>query len=668
MSEELLAYYDRELSRLRDDARRFAEREPHKAAALRLGHGPDGFDDPHAERIIQSVAYLTARIRRRLDDDFPELPLAMLSVIDPTLIAPVPSMMIVQMLLSRGQTALPEGLQIERGRAIETSEESLPDPLRYRTCSEVRLWPLEVTSVELLPSTLTRSSLPIPASVRSILVVQLRCTATEPSVRKLQLDSLRFFVAGDSSTAGRLHQLIVNHAVGIAAAVHRTGEPPTELIELVDAESRPIIPLAAGLGSEDAALPDSPHGLPAHRLLMEYFALPAKFRFFEVAGLDRLGDAGDGDRLELRFLLDQDDDIVSQRLRARASQGDPPALQLGCTAAVNLYEHDEIETIELDGRRALYPIVLGRGNGALSHEVYWITGIELTVDSADGTATVEVPAFYDARLDHSRSQAGCFWHAVRTRPGEGGASQEELLASVGRESEPDHGTDMSIAFVDLAFDPTAPVARYAHVRALCFNRDRPSKAPTGSQLGLVLVEESAQIDKITCLVGPTPVRRSSRPLLWQLVSHLTLNHVPLATPDGSADALRELLALHERADARSGTSRVQAIRAVRSRPIVATIDGRSGGGLCRGVEIEIEIDQARFPDNEWFLFSTVMERFLSLHCSINSFTRLAVRLTGQERLAYRGRPLASDRALHPTDTSSEERLQWMPRPGVRQTI
>ena len=55
MSDELLPYYNRELSFLRRLASQFAEDHPKIAQRLRLG--ADEAQDPHVERLIQASAF-----------------------------------------------------------------------------------------------------------------------------------------------------------------------------------------------------------------------------------------------------------------------------------------------------------------------------------------------------------------------------------------------------------------------------------------------------------------------------------------------------------------------------------------------------------------------------------------------------------------------------------
>jgi type VI secretion system protein ImpG len=94
MSDALLTYYNRELSYIRRLAGQFAQAHPKIAARLRLG--PDSSEDPHIERLIEAFAYLNARTRRKLEDDFPEITAALLGVLYPHYQVPIPSMAIVQ--------------------------------------------------------------------------------------------------------------------------------------------------------------------------------------------------------------------------------------------------------------------------------------------------------------------------------------------------------------------------------------------------------------------------------------------------------------------------------------------------------------------------------------------------------------------------------------------
>src|SRR5262249_11848255 len=136
MSDELLPYYNRELSFLRRLGAEFAQANPKIAGRLALG--ADSSEDPHVERLIEAVAYLHARVRHKLEDDFPEITDALLGVLYPHYQAPIPSMAIVQFDLDSGQNELTAGYPIPRQALLET-EPVQGEPCRFRTCYPVTL-------------------------------------------------------------------------------------------------------------------------------------------------------------------------------------------------------------------------------------------------------------------------------------------------------------------------------------------------------------------------------------------------------------------------------------------------------------------------------------------------------------------------------------------------
>src|SRR6202162_5682403 len=95
MSDALLPYYDRELNALRPLTAEFAAAHPKIAGRLRLT--ADAVDDPHVARLLEGVAFLAARVHHRLDDELPELTDALLGMLYPHYLAPVPSCMVARL-------------------------------------------------------------------------------------------------------------------------------------------------------------------------------------------------------------------------------------------------------------------------------------------------------------------------------------------------------------------------------------------------------------------------------------------------------------------------------------------------------------------------------------------------------------------------------------------
>ena len=74
--------------------------------------------------------------------------------------------------------------------------------------------------------------------------------------------------------------------------------------------------------------------------------------------------------------------------------------------------------------------------------------------------------------------------------------------------------------------------------------------------------------------------------------------------------------------ARANQLRLEGLHAVRAEPAAALV----GGSLLRGTSITIDALEDHFAgDGDLYLFSTLLNEFLSLHATLNSFTQLQVR-------------------------------------------
>ena len=167
MRDELLGYYERELSFLRQMGAEFAEKYPKIAGRLQLE--ADTCDDPHVERLIEAFAFLASRVHLKVDDEFPEITESLLNVLYPHLLAPIPSMSVVQFVLDPSQVSLQSGQRIPRGAMLYSRSVS-GTACRFRTAYPVHLWPLELRQA--------RFELPIPGvgpeeGVRTVLRLEM---------------------------------------------------------------------------------------------------------------------------------------------------------------------------------------------------------------------------------------------------------------------------------------------------------------------------------------------------------------------------------------------------------------------------------------------------------------------------------------------------------------
>ena len=143
--------------------------------------------------MIQAFAFLAGRIHHKIDDEFPEITDALLGVLYPHYLAPIPSMSIVQFVLDPDQGKLTSGHRIEQGAPLY-SQPVNGTPCRFRTCYPVTLWPIEVVSARL--DSPDRVGSP-PRSAVAVIRLELRCLGGT-TFAELELDRLRFFLHGES--------------------------------------------------------------------------------------------------------------------------------------------------------------------------------------------------------------------------------------------------------------------------------------------------------------------------------------------------------------------------------------------------------------------------------------------------------------------------------------
>ncbi len=611
MSDELLPYYNRELAFIRRLGAEFAQAHPKIAGRLQLT--ADAAEDPHVERIIEGFAYLNARVRHKLEDDFPEISDALLGVLYPHYQAPVPSMAIVRFVLDRDQGELGTGYSIACGETVDTDPVG-GEPCRFRTVYPVTLWPIELSGAELSGRPFSAPQTALASEAVAVLRLQLQCFAAQMTFGQLAMDSLRFFLRGQAQHVYTMYELIFNNALGLAVA-HSPGDPEPRWLgrECL----RPV-----GFERDEGMLPYSARSMLGYRLLSEFFTFPQKFLFFDLAGLNRemLGKAGN--KLEVFVYLSRSTAELEQNV-------DKEMFQLGCTPAVNLFQR-RAEPMSLSHTETEYRVVPD-ARRPRAFEVYSIDRV--TATSPDNQQ-LEFAPFYSFKHALDRGEEKAFWHASR-RPG----------GRVG--GEVDSGTEVYLSLVDLGFRPSAPADWTLDVETTCLNRDLPHRLPFGEGQLRLRLSRGGPLSAVECLTRPTPTCRPplKHGALWRLISHLSLNHLSLVDDEDGAHALREVLKLYDFADSAQTRAMVDGVLSVRSRRVVGRVEGDLRGGVCRGVEVSIHLDEERYSGSGVYLFACVLERFLGLYCSVNSFSRLTVTTNKREGALRRWRPRAGETVL-----------------------
>jgi type VI secretion system protein ImpG len=618
MRSDLLPYYERELTYLRQIAAEFAQKYPKIAGRLLLE--TDRCEDPHVERLIEAFAFLAGRIQRKIDDEFPEITESFLSTLWPHYLAPIPSMSIVQFGLDPEQAKLQTGHTIPAGSAL-SSRPVDGTPCRFRTAYPVTIWPVEVAAAKFEAPAL---SIVQGRNVQSVLKLEIRVQggARLSELRRKSgenetqpLERIRFYLQGEGPLVYGLYELLFNSVVQVELRSGSGKKGPAPIV-LDPACLSPV-----GFGRDEGVLPYTDRSFMGYRLLQEYFTFPEKYLFFDLCNLDRAAAAGFGDQLEVLLYLNR-----AFELERGVT---PQTFRLNCTPIVNLFRQIA-EPIQITQAKTEYHI-MPDVRRQLATEVYSVESV------ANSAPNLERPVYYQPFYSYKhgldRETQRTFWHVMR------------------RESErkDDNGTEMHLSLVDLDFNPSVPDAEIVTVITTCTNRDLPGRLPFGAAEGDFHLEGPGIYSSIRCLRKPTatlrpPFRRGAQ---WRLISHLALNYLSLLESEGKSEpeAFQEMLRLYDFSDSSATRRQVAGVVGIKARRVFRSVGSMLTGAVVRGLEITIDFDEQQYVGSGVFLFASVLERFLALYASINSFTELVATTRQREGILKRWAPRAGEKIV-----------------------
>jgi len=570
-------YYQSELAELRQLGARFAERNP--ALAPFLGQGGQ---DPDVERLLEGFAFLTGRLRQKLDDELPELTHSLLNLLWPHYLRPLPSCAILEFEPLPAPGAV---IQVPRGTEVESRPVD-EVTCRFRTCAALDIQPLRVADLEF-------------AAQGNGALLTLRVAITgNGNLADLDLHHLPLHLAGDRTLSQDLYLALLHNLTGLSLIpLDAEGQPLSDdqgrecVLVLATAEVQPL-----GFGEDEALLPYPPNAFRGYRHLQEYFAFPEKFLFVTVQGLARIETLPREVRrrahgLELRFDIGR---IARQpRLPTRDN------LRLHCVPVVNLFRHDALP-IRLDGKRDEYPL-FPAGHGREHLGVF---------------AVERVTGWQPGGLGHrDYLPFESFAHDLSV----GGQGQRPHYAVRQRTALLHGGVDTYLAFGDPGTEPDT-----LSIELTCTNQNLPLRLRAGD---LCLPTENTPGGLVfRNLAVPTashaPVLSGDR--LWHLVSNLSLNYLSLT----DVEALRTVLASydlprqHDRQAERVSRQRLAALQSISHHPV----DRLYRGLPIRGIATQLAMDADGFlSEGELYLFASVLNEFFALYASLNSFHQLSVR-------------------------------------------
>lgn len=615
MDARLLRYYNQELRYLRELGGEFAREFPKVASRL----GMEGLEvtDPYIERLLEGCAFLAARVQLKQDAEFPRFSHRLLELIYPNFLAPIPAMLVAQVTLVPDANLLKSPTLPRDSVLLGPASPISKNRCEFRTAQTVQLTPLTTVSAEyfLNVSDLGLSGHALPQRPRAAVRIQLQLPAGM-SMAQLEIDTLRFYLGGQSETAMQLQELLMSSAVGVLiGGPSRHAEVPRRLLAASSLQS-------VGYEDDEAMLPATLPGFAGTRLLQEYFAFPERFLFLDLKGVRTALSSISGNAVEIIVLLAQ----PGQGMEGVVSAAN---FMLHCVPAINLFPK-RADRIQVSAGNYEFHVVPDR-TAPLDYEVYDVAAMQGYTDDATERHFLPLYAPEHKRSGPSKSSFFTIWREPR------------LMSETARRDGPRSGYTGSEVFVSLVDPNDAPYAESLNQVALqtrCTNRDLPVFMPsTGAQAEFSL-NASVPTQSVRSVAGPSRPHTALREggVAWRLLNLLSLNYLSLLdTEDGEAvAALRDLLSRFPQGTNPTVRRQIEGLQNVSARAVVRRHPVAGPIAFSRGIEVTLTVDELAHAGGSAFLFGAAMHRYLSRHASLNSFVEtVLVSLTRGEVMRWK---------------------------------
>ena len=562
-------YYQEELTYLRDLGAEFARRNPDLAQFL----GRDSFD-PDVERLLEGFAFLTGRLREKLDDELPELSHSLADMIWPQMLMPVPAMTVMQF---HPIGAAGVSRQVVARNSEVASRSIYGRRCRFRTSYDV----------ELLPMRVSRASAERFDDVGMLKVEFL--LDQDVTFAKLGLVRVRLhFPAGRSGTLGRA---LFFALCATCRAVHiEDADGNGFILSARDA----IVP--AGHSPRESILADTGQTLPAFRLLQEYFTFEEKFLFVDIRGLGPTAGFS-GRRLNLVFHLTEP--------FAETSRLEPECIRLNATPAINLFDAPA-DPITVAHRKSEYLLSARDGTGH-RHTIHSVRRV--AEDGPEGASELRPLHSLDA-LGQVESQTFYTLH--------------RHINPVSSELE------TRIAFSTGVERNSLNRSRVVAVEANCTDGNLPRYIPMGHIDQLTDRSPSfASFNDIRPVQPQIPP-----PLQAGLMRNVLANLLQNARSMLSVSALRMLMTTCNPRIHVDNLARQEHFRRLRgvSDLVVSPLDWVLRGVPVRGSEITLGVIESKFGSiADAYLFGSILTSFLDDIAELNSVHRLTVHVREDNR-------------------------------------
>lgn len=603
---QLLDRYNEELRFLRQEGALFAQENPQVAA--RLGLHADAVTDPFVERLLEGVAFLSARVHARMDRECAEFAEQALARVGPAFCNVTPSMTTFSFFPDYSSPESQRGRTIPKGSIILGQTPGSPQPVKFVTGRKVELLPLRLAQAECSRSV---SGLPSAAALHLVktsavirLQFEIEANTNLGDLAKVLtgqpsgLEPLTITIGGDAPLAFGLHHVLLAEA---------------EQIHLVASDDRRshvvTLPSTAlrlpALDDDHALLPADIGGLPGIRLLREYLAQPSNFLGLELHGLIELAKRCPQARsFEVLVGLRTQPQLLMGRVT-------PAMFHLFATPVINLYAR-RLDPVHYDAGASSQWLLVDRMKPNAYH-LFALTAVSAV--SGQGHVMKLAPVMGGLSFEDA------------VPPGHYGLGRHRISGASARSNDPMASHDRLAVSL-----PAGPAHRgrvmSLHMDGLVCDRSWQPEEILRASLSL---SEPMGVGRIECLWVPSaPRAMPDLSRCWEAIAFLGDSPVAFGrrAQVEPLETLAQWIGLAADAADPVDQQRIAGLRSVRLSTALSPCASAAPTGWVHTIKVALDIATAHHADHGGWLFGRMVAQALSETVSMNDGMEVELRLDG----------------------------------------
>ncbi|MDR0630929.1 MAG: type VI secretion system baseplate subunit TssF, partial [Holosporales bacterium] len=406
---DFLNYYQEELLFLRKRGGSFAKKHPEIAGRLDVKDGESS--DPHTERIIESVAFMSAKLNQKIDNDAQFLAFHLLSALYPNLVNPFPPCGVIRLdflnnISKVDKVFLPKGTSMFTDAKLEYS-------CIFQTVYPINLYPIEITDISLMKTS---------RNVNGQCICLKIVTKSVP-FEQMDIDDLLFHINSEIiEDALLLYEAIFSNPQNIMLL--KIGEN----FEKID--TKDFIP--CGFTDNETVCPVHKYTTNTFQLFQEALHFKRKFMFFRIRNLNKYINNMNVQNIDQISIL-IDINPSAEKLPEIVKFG---SIIINAVPIVNLFKVTS-DPFRFNGTKNKYLLIADQSRDR-SVEIHSITDLKMIDSNTQETQTIQ-PYFSLAIDSDTNTIHDLFW--VYTK------ESSEIRGL--------NGSDIYISLVDTNMNPEA---------------------------------------------------------------------------------------------------------------------------------------------------------------------------------------------------------------------